>query len=316
MTRAIGLTEYGPASVLHEIELPERHADPGSIRVAVHSAAVNPVDAIIRSGGFAGNDGPIIGAVVPGTDVSGIIEEIGPDQPEGFDLEVGDAVSGFVVPSGDHGGYSSHIVLPSRSVTRMPSNVDFPAGAAFMSNALTAAVALEALDLPSGSTLAVTGATGAVGGYLVELGARLGLRVIGAARPDERSVLVRRGAEIIVDRDADFADAVLDATDGRGADAVADPAIIADRALEAVRDGGQIAFFLPNDIEPRRGITAFRSYVMRSALRHDMIAQLARQVEKGALTTDVAAILPAAEASAAHESLEAGGVRGRIILEF
>lgn len=102
-TRSIGLTEYGGPAVLHEVTTSERHVGPGEVRIAVRAADVNPVDAIIRSGGFAGNDQEIVEPVVPGTDIPGVLDDIGPDQPAWFDLALGDAVSGFVAPSGSHG---------------------------------------------------------------------------------------------------------------------------------------------------------------------------------------------------------------------
>ncbi|TDW44488.1 NADPH:quinone reductase-like Zn-dependent oxidoreductase [Curtobacterium sp. PhB42] len=311
--RAFGLTEYGAPAVLHEVQLPEQHAGPGEVRVRVRAAAVNPVDAIIRSGGFAGNDRAIAEPVVPGTDVAGVLDEVGPEQPEGFDLVVGDSVTGFVVPDGSHGGYSERIVLPTLSVTRMPSSGSFARGAAFLSNALTAEITLEHLALEPGQTLAVTGA---VGGYLVQLAAARGITVIADARPADAQRVRGLGAAVVLDRDTDFTAGVRDATNGRGADAVADPAVLTDQVVDAARDGGQVAFYLPTDVDPGRGISVFGSYVMRSNLRHDAIERLARSVERGELRADVADVVPAADAAAAHERLERGGLRGRLVLEF
>ena len=314
--KVIGLTEFGAASVLRPLDVPERHAGPGEVRVRVRAAAVNPVDAIIRAGGFAGNDRAVADPVVPGTDVAGTIDEIGTDQPDGFDLVVGDAVSGFVVPDGSHGGYSEQIVLPALSVTRMPANGGYAEGTAFLSNALTAEITLEHLALDPGQTLAVTGATGAVGGYLVELAAQRGITVIADARAAESDRVRALGASVVLDRDDDFVAGVLAATNGVGADALADPAILTDRVIGAVRDGGQVAFYLPTDVDPGRGIRVFGSYVMRSNLRHDAIERLARAVEHGELTATVAGTFPADEASTAHERLAHGGFRGRLVLEF
>lgn len=314
--RVVGVKRYGGPEELGMVDVPEPHAGPGEVRIAVRAAAVNPVDAIIRSGSFAGNDGAIETVVVPGTDVAGVIDEIGPDQPDRFDLRIGDAVTGFVVPSGAHGGYSEKIVLPSKSVTGMPAADDFAAGAAFLSNALTAEIALEALDLERGSVLAVTGATGAVGGYLVELAARRGLTVIADARPAEADAVRAFGAQHVLDRDTDFAAGVRELTGGRGADALADPAIRGAELIDAVADGGQVAFFLPTDLEPGRGIRVFRSYVMRSHRRQDVIAELAGLVRRGELTVRIADTLPAEDASAAHRRMDEGGFRGRLILTF
>lgn len=314
--QVIGLTEYGAPDVLRSIEIHEPHAGPGEVRIRVRAAAVNPVDTIIRAGGFAGNDGAISGAVVPGTDVVGVVDEVGPDQPADADVTLGDEAIGFVAPDGDHGGYSEYIVLPARSVTRKPSTLNDAEAVSFLSNALTAAITLEHLRLEPGATLAVTGATGAVGGYLVELAARQGVTVIAAASEEEAALVRGFGATTVIDRSTDFVEGVLAATDGRGVDALADPAILTDRVIGAVRDGGQIAFYLPTEVDPGRGIEVFGSYVMRSNTRHDVIAELARLAGRGDLTTRVSGTLPAADAAAAHSRLEQGGLRGRLVLEF
>lgn len=314
--KAVGLTRHGAPEVLHTLDLPEPHAGGGEVRVRVRAAAVNPVDAIIRAGRFTGIEADATRPVVPGMDVAGVIDEIGPAQPDGFDLAVGDRVVGFVVPSGTHGGYSEQVVLPTLSVTRAPSNVDHAEAASFLSNALTAEIALEALNLPAGSTFAVTGAAGGVGGYLVELAAARGLVVIADAAPQDEDLVRGFGAGHVVRRGEHFVADVLDVTGGRGAHALGDGAILAEAALPAVRDGGQIAFFLGNDVQPDRGITAFRSYVMRSSTRHDAIDRLARLVEGGRLSTRVARVHPATDAVGAHLRLERGHLRGRLILEL
>ncbi|WP_162240258.1 NADP-dependent oxidoreductase [Frigoribacterium sp. Leaf164] len=314
--RAIGVRHYGGPEELMAVDLPEPHAGPGQVRIRVHAAAVNPVDAIIRSGSFQGNDGEITSAVVPGTDVSGVIDEVGSDLPESMTLLVGDEVVGFVAPSGSHGGYSEFVVLPAESLVALPTRGDHVSGAAFLSNALTAEMALEGLHLEPGSVLAVTGATGAVGGYLVELASARGVTVIADARPDEHAIVRAFGAHHVVDRDANFGAEVRKLTDGKGADALADPAARGAAAFEAVADGGQLALFLPADLEPRRGVRVFQSYVMRSNRRHDAIEALAGRVGRGELTVRVADTLPADQASTAHRRMEAGGLRGRLILTF
>ncbi|AOX66241.1 hypothetical protein BJK06_11175 [Curtobacterium sp. BH-2-1-1] len=314
--RVIGLERFGGPEVLESIELPDPRPASGEVRVRVRAAAVNPVDTIIRSGHFAGNDDLDAGPVVPGTDIVGTIDEIGPDQPAGTDFTVGDDVIAFVAPHGAHGGYSELVTVPALSAARRPATMAVEHAASFLSNALTAAVALEALALRPGDTLAVTGATGAVGGYLVELAARQRVTVVAAAAADEVDLVRGFGAAHVLHRDGDFVDGVLAFTDGRGVDALADPAVLTDRVVGAVRDGGQIAFFLPNDSHPGRGITVFRSYVMHSTARHDLITELVELAASGAITTRVAGVVPAAEAASAHARHEQGGTRGRFILAF
>ncbi len=314
--KAIGLIEFGGPSVLHPVDVPEPHAGPGEVRIRVRAAAVNPVDTIIRSGGFAGNDGPVVEPVVPGTDVTGVVDELGDDLATDEGLQLGDAVIGFVVPEGSHGGYSEHVVLTAESVTRLPGDLTFVEGASFLSNALTAEITLEHLALDPGATLAVTGATGAVGGYLVELAARRGITVIASASEAEVDLVRGFGATHVIDRGDDFATGVLALTGGRGADALADPAIVGESVFGAVRDGGQAAFYLPADSTPGRDVRVFSSYVMRSHRRHDVISALAGLADRGEIATRVAGTLPAADASTAHARLERGGLRGRLVLEF
>lgn len=314
--KVIGLTEFGGPDVLRALDVPEPHAGPGEIRVRVQAAAVNPVDTIIRSGGFAGKDGDITDPVVPGTDIAGVVDEVGEHSATDEGLAVGDHVIGFVVPDGSHGGYSEFVVLPAESVTRLPGDLSVVEGASFLSNALTAAMTLEHLALNPGSTLAVTGATGAVGGYLVELAARQGVTVIALASAGEGELVRGFGATHVIERGHDFAAGVRALTNGLGADALADPAIVGDSVFEAVRDGGQAAFYLPTESAPGRDVRVFGSYVMRSNRRHDAISSLAQMADRGEIATRVADTLPAAEASTAHARLEQGGLRGRLILEF
>ena len=130
---------------------------------------MSPTDTIHRSGGRAElleQDPP---PYVPGMDIAGVINEIG----EGVDhVAVGGAM-GIVAPTASHGGYSSSIVLPARSVART-EGVICSRGMHSSDERLTAQYALDLLDLPKGATLAVTGAAGAFGGYMVQLGVHRG----------------------------------------------------------------------------------------------------------------------------------------------
>src|SRR5260370_8299003 len=84
------------------------------------------------------------------------MEELGP----GTDgrLKVGDRVVAFVIPAGPHGGaYAEYVVVPAASVVLAPAGVDFPAASTLLLNGLTARLALDALALDPGQTLAVTG---------------------------------------------------------------------------------------------------------------------------------------------------------------
>jgi NADPH:quinone reductase-like Zn-dependent oxidoreductase len=95
-----------------------------------------------------------------------------------------------------------------------------------------------------------------------------------------------------------------------------DGALLNELAVPAVRDGGKIATLRGFDGDAERGITYHPVFVRSVAREHAKLDRLRQQAEDGQLTLRVAGTLPAAEAAAAHRRLEAGGTRGRLVLEF
>ncbi|MEW1718114.1 NADP-dependent oxidoreductase [Streptomyces sp. NPDC093109] len=313
--KAIGVHTYGGPEVLRTVELPEPHAGPGEVRVRVRAAGVNPADAMLRDGSLAewyrGLEPPFIA----GMDVAGTIDEADDDVKAAYGLSEGEPVIGIVDNHGRHGGYSEYVVLPAESVTRRPAGTTFPEAASFLMNALTARSVLDTLALAPGSTLVVTGAGGAVGGYVVELAATEGLRVIAVASAHDEEWLRSRGADTFVVRGEDLAQRLLDVVPG-GADAVADGAMLHDLITPAIRDNGRIAVLRFWDGDPGRGITVHPVNVRTRVTDAAAITRLREQAESGELTLRVAAALPADQAPEAHRLLEKGGLRGRLILEF
>lgn len=89
-----------------------------------------------------------------------------------------------------------------------------------------------------------------------------------------------------------------------------------EKAAPAVRDGGGFATVRHWTGDPGRGITVHRISVPQEYHSGAKLDRLRRYVEEGVLSLRVAAVLPAADAAEAHRRLEAGGVRGRLVLEF
>ncbi|MFC5833933.1 hypothetical protein [Nonomuraea insulae] len=123
--KAVGAQRFGGPQVLEVLDLPVPETGPGQIRIRVRAAAVNPTDTLLRSGA----------AIV------------------------------VVVSVGRHGAYAEQIVLPADSLARSPANASDVEATTLPMNGLTARLALDALGLRSGDTVAVIGAARAVGGY-------------------------------------------------------------------------------------------------------------------------------------------------------
>ncbi|MEG3614137.1 NADP-dependent oxidoreductase [Isoptericola haloaureus] len=313
--RALGLTTYGGPEVLRPVELPEPHAGPGEVRVAVRAAALNPADVMLRDGSLAAVYEGLEPPYVPGMDVAGLVDEVGPDVDPEIAVETGRFVVGVVDNTGSHGGYSEHVVLPAASVTAAPAGASFAEAASFLMNALTARNALDVLALPEGSSVLVTGAAGAVGGYAVALAHAEGLRVVALASPADEAALRAAGADEFVPRGDDAVVDVLGLVPG-GVDAVIDAACLYDRITPAVRDGGTLVDLRFWDGDPGRGIHVAHVNVRERATDHAAIVRLREQVEAGLLPMRVAATFSAADVFDAHHRLDRGGLRGRVVLLF
>jgi NADPH:quinone reductase-like Zn-dependent oxidoreductase len=311
--RAVGLVTFGGPDVLHVVDLPDPQPGPGEVRVRVHAAAVNPTDTGLRSGRRAAQLKDIPPPYVPGMDAAGTVDLIGPDTST--DLEVGDRVMAIVVPTGSHGAYSELLVVPADSVTRVPAGATDAEAATLPMNGLTTRLALDLLDLRPGQTLAVTGAAGAVGGYAVQLGKGAGLRIIADAAQADEQLVTALGADIVVPRGLAFAQHVR-AVAPEGADGLIDAALLNELAVPAVCDGGRIATLRGYTGESGRGIAFHPVFVRTYAREHDKLDWLRQQAEAGEVTLRVARTLPAEQAADAHRILEAGGTRGRLVLEF
>jgi NADPH:quinone reductase len=322
--RAVGVTEFGGPEALHIVDVPAEPLGPGQVRLRVQAATVNPTDTYSRSGAYAGRDPVKTPPWVPGMDLAGVVTEVG----EGVDhLEVGDTAMGIVVPFGPYGAYREDKVLPGNSVVRVPKGVDAVAASTLPMNGLTARLALDLMALTPGQVLAVTGAAGAFGGYVVQLAKADGLTVVAdaseadgltvvadASEADEE--LVRGlGADVVVRRGDDVADRIRAHVPG-GVDGLADGSVQDALVLPAVKDGGAVATVRGYRGDGQRGLRFFPTLVRRVAEDRPALDRLRQQVEDGVLTLRVARTFPAEQAAEAHRVLEAGGVRGRLVLTF
>ncbi len=308
--RAMGLYNFGGPEVLQSIDIPERHAVAGEVRIRVQASTVNPTDTTLRKGARAElvrRDPP---PYVPGMDVAGVIDEIGAGTQT--ILAVGDAVMAMVVNRARHGGYSESIVLPADAVVRIPAGKSLIEAATLPMNGLTARQSLDQLALKPGQTLAVTGAAGCYGGYVVQIAKADGLRVVADAAPADEALVRALGADIVVPRGEDVTAQIRKAVPG-GVDGLADGSFQSGVAVGAVRDGGSFVSVRGWQGD-ERGITFHKTSVRDYNHRADLLNRLRQQVEAGQITLRVAATYPAVQAVDAHRRLEAKGTRGRLVL--
>ncbi len=161
----------------------------------------------------------------------------------------------------------------------------------------------------------MTGAAGSFGGYVVQLAKADGLTVVADAAPADEDLVRELGADVVLPRGEGFATAVRERYPD-GVDGLADGSVQDAEVLPAVRDGGAVATVRGYRGDGERGLRVHPVVVREYGTDRAALDRLRQQVEAGQLTLRVAGTVPAADAAEAHRRLEAGGVRGRLVLTF
>ncbi|HEY5189247.1 MAG TPA: NADP-dependent oxidoreductase [Solirubrobacteraceae bacterium] len=308
--RAVGITEPGGPEVLALVDREVREPGPGEVRIAVRAAAVNPTDIGMRRMG----GGSLPAPWTPGMDAAGTIESVGPDVDR---LAVGDEVMAAVMPRRPEGGAQAELlVVPAASVVAIPARASLQEAATLPMNGLTALRGLELLGLSEGQTLLVSGGAGLLASYVIPLAKEQGLRVIADAKPEEAELVRGFGADVVVDRGDGLVAAVRElAPDGVAA--LFDTALIARVAFPAIRDGGQVAVVRGwDDSETERGIEIRQVWVRDVLERTEWLEHLRELASEGTLTLRAVGEYPPEQAAEAQSVMDAGGLRGRVVIVF
>jgi NADPH:quinone reductase-like Zn-dependent oxidoreductase len=294
---AVVRTPGGPDSI-EIIDLPVVEPGPGEVRVAIAAAAVNPVDLALAAGVFHRLgliDQPAHTGL--GWDFAGTVTASGPD----VDLPVGSQVAGLVGGfDRDFGTYAEQLVVPASDTALVPDGLDLTTAATVPLNSLAAAQLVDLLGNGGGRRLLVTGAAGAVGGFVVPLAQGRGWRVTGLARASDEEFVRGLGADFTVEA-------------APGWDAVADGAALQEQGVALVRDGGLFVGVQPGAAPPaERGVTVRVVVAQPDGAR---LAQLLDATASGHLPARVHAVVPLDQVAAAHRAVTKGGVRGRYVLQ-
>ncbi|MFF3850612.1 zinc-binding alcohol dehydrogenase family protein [Streptomyces sp. NPDC002328] len=224
-----------PEMTVEERPVPAR--SPGHTLVRMHSATINQLANSLRTGGFGSPPLPI----VLGNEGAGTVEE-SDTLPAGFRVAVyGHGDIGVTTD----GLYQQYVAVPDHRLLPLPATLDWAEGAALTVNYLTAYFALTRTgDVLSGQTILISGATGGVGGALVQTGKALGAHPIAVvSTPHKAQRATEAGAEAVIDLSTrDLHQAVAELTEGQGADLALDPVggPRLGELLRCVRNGGTV----------------------------------------------------------------------------
>jgi NADPH:quinone reductase-like Zn-dependent oxidoreductase len=304
MPRAVKFDRYGGREVLEvrDVELPV--ATKGRAVVRVKAAGINPGEAVIRQGLYAG-----FATTFPsgeGTDFSGVVESVGDGVTS---VRTGDEVIGYCHERGSH---ADLVAVPAEQLTPRPANVSWEQGGALFVAGTTAYSCVRAVGLKAGETVVVSGAAGGVGSIVVQLAKNLGAKVIGLAGERNREWLEKHGVISVVygegvkDRIAAAAgnsriDAFID-TFGKG---------YVELALELKIDPNRINTIIDFAAVQKHKVKAEGS---QASANPQVLAELVRDLADGQLEIPIAKTYPLSKVREAFQELEERHTRGKIVL--
>lgn len=239
MMRAWQVRRHGePGDALELCDVPVPDPQPGEVRIAVDAAGLGLPDVFMCRASYAFR--PEI-PFTPGQEVAGVVTAVG----EGSLAQVGARVMAVTAFFRGFGGLAESALALDASTHPAPDAMDASVAACFVIPYHTAYLALVTRGrLEAGETLVVLGAAGGSGSGAVALGTALGARVIAVAGGAEKAAACRAlGADLVIDHhQSDIAQAIREATDGRGADLIFDPVggAACASALRAIASEGRL----------------------------------------------------------------------------
>jgi NADPH2:quinone reductase len=312
--KAMFISRFGGPEVFEMREIPTPAPGPGEVLVRIVASGTNPVEAKLRKDGTWAQFVP---PLVLGYDASGVVEQAGPGVS---DFKAGDEV--FYTPEifgNALGTYAEYNVVPAAIVAQKPRNLTHEEAAAIPLAGGTAYEAIvRRLAVKVGEAVLIHGASGGVGSFAVQLAKASGARVLATASRDNLGLLKELGADVAMDyKNEDVYATALKETAGAGVDAVFDvsgghiPA-----SLPITRPFGRLATILPvsGELQPlyTRNQTLHGIFLMRERARLD---SLARILEQKRARPVIEKVLPLSEVKKAHERLDSGHAKGKIILK-
>jgi NADPH:quinone reductase-like Zn-dependent oxidoreductase len=306
--KAVRIHDYGGPDVLTYEDAPRPTARPGELLIRVHATTVNPFDCAVRAGylhSYFNYNFPLI----IGTDLSGIVEEVG-EGVTGF--SPGDSVYSRTGVFRD-GANAEYAVAFAADVAMKPQSLDHIHAAAIPHVTLTAWQALfELANLTEGQTILIHAAAGGVGHVATQLAKLHGAKVIGTA-----SVHLDFLDELGVDQAIDYATTAFE-------DIVSNVDIVLDllggetqqRSWKVLKPGG----ILISTVQPPSEETALahgvrQRFVDSAPPIGKTLTEVATMVDNGQIKPVVSTILPLEEIRKAHEMVEGRHMKGKLVLQ-
>lgn len=323
---AIRQYEFGPVENLRYEKLPDPEPGDGQVRIAVEASGVHLIDTAIRRGERMGYFPLPELPMIPGREVAGVVDAVGPGVEEEL---VGRRVVAHLGSA--NGGYADRAVVDAEALHEIPDDLTADAAVATIGTVRTAVAVLEVAELTAEDVVLVTAAAGGLGSLFVQAGRNAGAFVVGVAGGSAKVERVRElGADVALDySQPDWPDRVREALGER------EPTLVLDgvggdlghEAMKLLGVGGRLVLFgaasgRPTEVTTRdlaaRSLTASWAIGPRITGRPGRLRELESkalaEVAAGRLVPLVGQRFPLAEAAAAHTAIETRATVGKTVL--
>ncbi|PLK43224.1 NADP-dependent oxidoreductase [Emticicia sp. TH156] len=311
--KAIVLKEFGGVENFSIENLPLPALNENEVLVEVKAVSINPVDAKTRAGKAMAGRLKTESPVILGWDISGVVTRTG---SEVTTFKVGDEVFGMVNFPGHGKAYAEYVAAPAAHLTLKPGNITHEEAAAATLAALTAWQALHTHSkIKPNDRVLIHAAAGGVGHFAVQLAKHLGAYVIGTASAINKEFVLSLGADEYFDYKAqpfeeviNNIDIVLDTVGGNNIE----------RSFEVVKKGGTVITLPSNTSDgivekaKEKGINGFFFLVQSNG--EDM-QQIASLLESETLKAHVSGIYNFGQIGKAHQQIETGSTKGKIVIK-
>jgi NADPH:quinone reductase len=305
--RAVRFDRYGGRDVLYIADIDMPVPRPGEALVEVRAAGINPGEAAIRTGAMR-EQFPATFPSGEGSDLAGVVVEVGSPSTGDSDFAVGDEVLGFSFQRSSH---ATHTAVPVDQLIHKPPQLSWEAAGSLYVVAATAYAAVHSVAPQPGETVAVSAAAGGVGSLVVQLLALRDVRVLGIASAGNAEWLRAHGvvpveygeglAQRLRDAAPDGIDAFIDLF---GPDYVQ---LAVDLGVQPQRVDTIISFQKAAEVGAKTEGSA-------EASTPAVLSEIANLIVSGAIDFDVAATYPLDRVADAYEELEQRHTHGKIVL--
>ncbi|MGE5114756.1 MAG: NADP-dependent oxidoreductase [Acidobacteriaceae bacterium] len=304
--KAAQVLQFGPPSVITNVDLPRPQPAAGQLLVRVKAAGVGNWDALVREGRLPNEHLPLI----LGYELGGIVEVVGAEV-SGF--KAGDEVYGATNEQLT-GAYAEYALPLARMIAQKPKTLNFIQAASAPIGTVTAwQMLFDYAQAVAGQTVLIHGAAGNVGAYAVQLAKLSDLHVVATAASADLDYVRGLGAEKVIDYETEQLEESLN-----GVDIVLDTVggETQERSLRVLKPGGilvSVVSPVPQAAQKRYGVRAAYFYVDVTTAR---LNEISRLFDSGKLATNVGSVLPLEQARTAHETLGVPHKRGKIVLSI